>query len=97
MAVSKVLKTVPWKDQWPVLAVYCTHLALGDAWNDVFFGYQRIGLGAIVISVFFGFLLTSAKLFWDIDPVAGKLMLPTCGWVFIASSLNLSIFAKNKK
>lgn len=104
IAVSKILKsssaatttptTTPY---WPALAVYCTHLALGDAWNDVFFGYQRIGLGAIVISIFFGFLLGSAKLFGDIDPAAGKLMLPTCGWVFIATSLNLAIYAKNKK
>jgi tryptophan-rich sensory protein len=96
IAVSKVLKTSSPTAYWPALAIYCSHLALGDAWNDVFFGRQRVGLGAVVISTFFGFLLTSAKLFWAVDPSAGKILLPTCVWVFVATSLNLSIYFKNK-
>jgi tryptophan-rich sensory protein len=98
IAVSKILKTSSLSSTtyWPALATYCAHLALGDAWNDVFFGNQRVGLGAIVISIFFGFLLTSAKLFWAVDPSAGKFLLPTCVWVFVATSLNLSIYFKNQ-
>jgi len=97
LAVSKILKTVhptPW---WPALTVYCAHLSLGDAWNDVFFGCERIGLGAGVISTFYGMLLASAKLFTDLNPDAGKLMLPTCGWVTVATALNLSIYQLNSQ
>lgn len=95
IAVSKVMSSKENNCCWPALAVYCAHLSLGDAWNDVFFGCQRIGLGILVICTFFGFLLTSAKLFSDINPQAGKFMLPTCGWVSIATALNIAIYILN--
>jgi tryptophan-rich sensory protein len=79
-----------------ILAIYCAHLSLGDAWNKVFFGLQCTGRGAAVITAFFGLLLTSAYLFYTIDPAAGKFMLPTCGWVLIAFSLNWNIHLNNK-
>jgi len=96
VAVSRILKSGVSSKCWPVLAVYCTHLSLGDAWNEVFFGCQRIGLGAVVVSAFFGFLLASATLFYDVDEMAGKFMIPTCAWVFVATALNLSIYFQNK-
>ena len=61
----------------PQLAAYCLHLALGDAWNKVFFGQQKVFAGALMISVFYGALLASAYLFSLVDPVAGLLMVPT--------------------
>ena len=66
---------LPWV---PQLAAYCLHLALGDAWNKVFFGQQKVAAGALMISVFYGALLASAYLFSLVDPVAGLLMVPTC-------------------
>ena len=65
---------LPWV---PQLAAYCLHLALGDAWNKVFFGQQKVFAGALMISVFYGALLASAYLFSLVDPVAGLLMVPT--------------------
>jgi len=79
------------------LAVYTTHLALGDAWNKVFFGLECIGRGTVVISIFFSALLTSAYLFYSIDKKAGLYMLPTCGWVAVATALQYSIYFQNKK
>ena len=66
---------LPWV---PQLAAYCLHLALGDAWNKVFFGQQKVAAGALMITVFYGALLASAYLFSLVDPVAGLLMVPTC-------------------
>jgi hypothetical protein len=37
------------------------------------------------------------RLFYAIDPVAGYYMLPTCGWVTVATALQWSIYFKNKK
>ncbi|CAB9531221.1 Translocator protein [Seminavis robusta] len=94
MALSKLFKAseaIP----WDVLALYCGHLSLGDAWNKVFFGYQCTGKGAAVITVFFAALLSSAYLFFGVDQEAGKFMLPTCGWVFIATCLNWNIYLNN--
>mmetsp|Transcript_19642 Transcript_19642/g.32483 ORF Transcript_19642/g.32483 Transcript_19642/m.32483 type:complete len:286 (-) Transcript_19642:109-966(-) len=80
---------------WRLFA-YCMHLALGDAWNKTFFGYQCVGRGLVVISAFYSMLLFSAYLFGQVDPLAGKLMLPTCGWVTVATALNWSIYSLNK-
>lgn len=93
IALSKLLQadSIP----WDILAVYCAHLSLGDAWNKVFFGFQCTGKGAAVISVFFGLLLSSAYLFYGVDPLAGKFLLPTCGWVTIATALNWNIYLNN--
>merc|ERR1711957_671228 len=72
--------------------IYTTTLALGDAWNKVFFGLECIGKGTFVISVFFSFLLASTYLFYNIDHTAGYYMLPTCAWVFVATALQWSIY-----
>ena len=80
---------LPWV---PQLAAYCLHLALGDAWNKVFFGQQKVAAGALMITVFYGALLASAYLFAQVDATAGLLMVPTCLWVTIAAALNWSIY-----
>lgn len=78
------------------LAIYTTMLALGDAWNKVFFGLECIGRGTVVITFFFAALLASAYLFYEIDEKAGLYMLPTCGWVAVATSLQYSIYLRNQ-
>lgn len=90
-AVSRVLKRTSTIPYWPTLSVYCAHLSLGDTWNQIFFGCQRIRLGSGVITAFWGMLAFSSKLFANIDPAAGYLLLPTLAWVTVASSLNFSI------
>ena len=53
--------------------------ALGDAWNKVFFGQQKVFAGALMISVFYGALLASASkdnvvVVWDVtQPSVPKL------------------------
>lgn len=95
VAVWRLLKVD--KIPWEIVGVYCFHLALGDLWNKVFFGYQCIGLGVGVITLFWGVLLTSAFLFRTVDEVSGNFMLPTCAWVTVATCLNWSIYFRNKK
>ena len=84
------------KHIWLAMAVYCGHLALGDSWNQVFFGCQRIRLGAQVICIFWSMLAVTAALFGRLDPRAGQLLLPTLGWVTVAAALNLEIFRLSK-
>jgi len=78
------------------LATYCAHLALGDAWNKVFFGLQCTGRGVVVITTFYAILLLSAYLFYQIDETAGYLLLPTCAWVTVATALNWNIYYLNQ-
>ena len=81
---------------WWALTVYCGHLALGDTWNQVFFGCQRIRLGAVVIGTFWSMLAVTAVGFGRLDTMAGQLMLPTLGWVTVATALNWEIYRLNK-
>lgn len=78
------------------LLVYCTHLAMGDAWNKVFFGFQCPGRGLAIIMAFYGLLLTTTYIFYGLDSKAGYYMVPTCIWVTIATALNYSIYLNNK-
>ena len=83
-------------DGYLPLLVYCTHLALGDAWNKVFFGLQCTGRGLAVILTFWSVLWTSVYLFYQVDEKAGMCLLPTGLWVTVAAALNWSIYFQNK-
>lgn len=65
------------------------------AWNKVFFELQCIGLGTVTITIFYALLLASAYLFSNIETKAGYFLLPTCGWVSVATALQYSIYFKN--
>ena len=78
-----------------LLTIYCSQLALGDAWNKVFFGLQCPGRGAAVITTFYGVLLTTAYLFGTVNANAGYFMIPTCLWVTVATALNWNIYLNN--
>lgn len=81
----------------PARITFCLHLALGDAWNRVFFGENLVGLAAVVIYCFLAVLVASAALFAAIDPTTGALLLPTIAWVNVAAALNLRIYQLQKK
>lgn len=96
VAMSKVLKAGPDKFPGSILSLFCGHLALGNAWNKVFFGMQCIGRGTAIITMFYAMLWASTYAFYQLDPSAGLFLLPTCGWVTVATTLNWSIYLKNK-
>ena len=91
--ISLVFFTIIFPPQHVRIIIYL----IFKAWNKVFFGLECIGRGTVVISIFLSFLLASTYLFYTIDPVAGYYMLPTCGWVSVATALQYSIYFKNKK
>lgn len=76
---------------------FCLHLALGDAWNRVFFGEKLVGLGAGVIYAFLADLALTASLFGMTDTASGLLLVPTIIWVNVAAALNLKIFFNLKR
>ena len=62
----------------------------------MFFGSQAIGQGLAVIYLFLTTLVCIAALFYQMNKPAGLLMIPTCLWVGVASSLNLAIYLLNR-
>ncbi len=102
----KLLQTVAFTIVWrlvsrdavavPVL-FFLLHLCLGDLWNRVFFGEKRIGFGLSVIYSFYVSLAAACYSFYNVKHVAGYLLVPTAVWVFIATSLNYSIWLLNQQ
>ncbi|KAM3573136.1 hypothetical protein VYU27_004883 [Nannochloropsis oceanica] len=78
----------------PVL-LFLLHLTLGDLWNVVFFGEKRIGYGLSVMYAFYASLAASCYSFYSVRPRAAYLLVPTAVWVFVATSLNYSIWLMN--
>lgn len=77
------------------LAVYGVQLALNLGWTGVFFGLQRPGWALVEISVLALAVAVTIGLFWNLDRIAGALLLPYLGWVVFAASLNAGVSALN--
>lgn len=86
-AISRIVNDMPLFD----LFVYCIYLSLGDSWNQVFFECQNISTGKSIIFLFWLALTVSTYLFSIGDKQSGLLMLPTLGWVTVATALNIEI------
>lgn len=84
-----------WAERRIALAVYGVQLALNLGWTGVFFGLQRPGWALVEISVLALAVAVTIGLFWNLDRVAGALLLPYLGWVVFAASLNAGVSALN--
>ena len=75
---------------------FAVHLALGDTWNTIFTVQRR--LGAAVPVVIFGPWLSAlivTILYWQINPIAGMILAPSCVWLTVAVVLVFRIWQLN--
>lgn len=77
------------------MAAYAAQLALNFAWSPLFFGAKRTDLALVDIAGMEISIALTTKLFWEVDPVAGGLMLPYLAWVTFAAALNARIYLDN--
>lgn len=80
------------------LIAFAVHLALGDTWNTIFTVERR--LGAAVPVVIFGPWLSALIVtifYWQINPLAGMILAPSCVWLTVAAVLVFSIWQLNGK
>ena len=78
-----------------LLILFAVQWILNVGWNPLFFYYNRVLAGLIVISgltVLVGFFLFY---YWPELKLRSLLILPYFGWLLIASSLNGYILLKN--
>lgn len=78
------------------VVLFALHQALGDLWNTAFFRERYIAGGLSIIYQFAAALVAATYTFYQTDNLAGALLVPTCVWVVVATSLNQSIYNKNK-
>lgn len=77
------------------LAVFTTHLALGNWWNVVFFGRHKLRESLTWMGIFWGSVLASVASFYPASELAAGLVAPTSIWVTIAAKLNYDIWKLN--
>ena len=77
------------------LALFIFQLGLNAAWSWIFFGLHQIGLALFEILVLWAAISLTIIKFWQLNPLAGVLLLPYLAWVTFASVLNLAIWRLN--
>ena len=78
----------------PIL-IFMLHLCIGDTWNTINNVDSRLGTAVPVVLLVLGTSLYTAKLYYEVIPIAGILLAPCCLWFSIASFLVYSIWRLN--
>ncbi len=77
-------------------ALYVAQLILNGAWSWLFFGLQRLDLGAVEIVLLLLLIIATTVEFWRASRWAGALLLPYAAWVGFAAALNAAIWELNR-
>ena len=78
------------------MAFFALQIALNTLWTPVFFGLRRMRGGMIVLVCLWLAVAAMLLTFWQIDRLAGLLLLPYLAWVTVAGALNWSVWQLNK-
>ena len=79
----------------PAFILFWVQLGLNAIWSVVFFGFEAILGGVIIIISLWVLVLLTMIRFFGISRVAGGLLVPYLAWLSIASSLNIGILVLN--
>ncbi len=78
------------------LILFIIQLLLNAAWTWLFFGLHRPLSALIDILILWLTILATLTSFWQLEPVAGILLLPYLAWVSFAALLNWTIWRMNR-
>ncbi|KAK9820484.1 hypothetical protein WJX72_010788 [[Myrmecia] bisecta] len=74
---------------------YAIQLGLNVAWQLLFFKVRKLGLAQAENLALLGSIAYTTKLFGQVDPLAGKLMLPYLAWAAFANVINFGVWRSN--
>jgi tryptophan-rich sensory protein len=77
------------------IAAFTVQLCLNLLWSVLFFGLRSPGLALLEIFVLLVAIAYTARLFLQLEPWAGVLLLPYLLWVGFAAVLNAAIWYMN--
>ncbi len=83
------------KVKMKILPIYLTQLILNISWNPVFFRYNNILLGLIIITILAVVITLMLYKYWVEIKLRSILILPYLIWLIIAISLNGYAFIYN--
>ena len=84
------------KDKAQALQIYAIQLMLNFLWSLVFFNMQAYLLAFLILIFLWISIIAMIKIFYEINPIAGKLQIPYLLWVTFAGYLNLAIYFLNR-
>lgn len=79
-----------------VLAPYELQLGLNFLWSFLFFKWGLRGTALVEMAALLGAVIWAAYEFYQVDQLAGVLMVPYIAWVAFALGLNYSFWQLNK-
>lgn len=77
------------------ISVFAVQLFLNVLWSLIFFGYNSLLGGLIVVIILWIAILTNIIVFYWVSKPAGLLLVPYIIWVSIASYLNYTVYLLN--
>ena len=77
------------------LALWALQIALNTLWTPVFFGLHRMRAGLVIIALLWATVVVTTLAFFQIDTLAGIMLVPYVAWVSVAACLNYSILRLN--
>ncbi|XP_035743408.1 translocator protein-like [Vespa mandarinia] len=77
------------------LSIYGANLIMNWAWTPIFFGGHHIKLALYEISLVWGTSAAMAVAFYQVNPLAGLLIIPYFAWCTLATALNYVIYRDN--
>lgn len=78
------------------LLLYALQLVANAAWSWIFFGRRRMLMAWLDLSLLFALVLIDTILFFQIDHLAGILLLPYLLWLCVAFYLNGTVWWLNR-
>uniref|UniRef100_A0A5B6ZXV2 Putative TSPO(Outer membrane tryptophan-rich sensory protein)-related n=1 Tax=Davidia involucrata TaxID=16924 RepID=A0A5B6ZXV2_DAVIN len=73
------------------LALYVGQLGLSLAWYPIVFGMGATRVGLMVCLAMFGALAGCARIFGEVNPIAGDMVKPCLAWVGFLAVVNLKL------
>ena len=84
------------KEKNQALQIYAIQLMLNFIWSLAFFNMQAYLLAFVILILLWISIIAMIKVFYEINPLAGKMQVPYLLWVTFAGYLNLVIYLLNK-
>lgn len=69
------------------ILVLMLHLSIGDTWNTVNNVERRLGAAVPGVLCVWASALLASYAYYQVEPFAGQLLLPTCLWLTVAAAL----------
>lgn len=95
LALAMVWGTRDVRGKRLAIALFVVGFAINLTWSPVFFRLHMISAALAIIAVMLLLAVATTWAFWRVNRVAGWLMLPYCGWLCFAATLNTSIMMLN--